>query len=136
MWDIFLYHSLYPEIFKAGSTFLDWQKGGINTVVLLISSFTMALGIYFAPKNKMKACRMSLILTLLCGLLFMLIKYVEYSHKMHVGYFPGEVFYLYRRGKCGGLGTLFFFLLLNDWTACKPCSGRHGPYWMDALQSL
>ena len=107
-----LYHSLYPDIFKAGSAFLDWKKGGINTIVLLFSSFTMALSILFAQKNKMKACRMSLILTLLCGLLFMLIKYAEYSHKMHIGIFPGKFFTYTGEGNVEGLALYFSFYYL------------------------
>ena len=107
-----LYHSLYPEIFKAGAAFLDWKKGGVNTVVLLISSFTMALSIYFAQKNKMKACRRSLILTLLCGLLFLLIKYVEYSHKITVGILPGKFFSYTGEGAVEGLALYFSFYYL------------------------
>lgn len=107
-----IYHSLYPEIFKAGSEFLDWKKGGINTVVLLVSSFTMALSIYFAQKDKKRACCISLILTLFCGLLFMLIKYMEYSHKMHVGIFPGKFFTYTGDGNVEGLALYFSFYYL------------------------
>ena len=107
-----LYHGTYPEIFKAGAAFLDWKKGAINTVVLLVSSFTMAMGIYCAQKNKMKACRWALAVTLLCGLLFMFIKYLEYSHKMHVGIFPGKFFSYTGEGNVEGLALYFSFYYL------------------------
>ena len=107
-----LYSGAYPEIFKAGAAFLDWKKGAVNTVVLLISSFTMAMSIYFAQKDKMKASRLSLVLTLLCGLLFMLIKYMEYSHKMHDGIFPGKFFSYTGEGNVEGLALYFSFYYL------------------------
>ena len=107
-----LYHSSYPEIFKAGAAFLDWKKGSINTVILLISSFTMAMAIYQAQKNQLRACRWSLALTLLCGFLFMFIKYLEYSHKMHEGIFPGRFFSYTGEGSMDGLGLYFSFYYL------------------------
>ena len=42
------YHSLYAEAFEAASAKLNWIIGGINTLVLLISSLTMVLAIHFA----------------------------------------------------------------------------------------
>jgi cytochrome c oxidase subunit 3 len=66
--------------------------GSINTVVLITSSFTMALGIYFNQKNKPKQAVIALVLTILCALTFMVIKYFEYSHKIHLGLVPGKYF--------------------------------------------
>jgi len=87
-----LYRRLYPEIFHQGSQFLDWHLGFINTIVLLVSSLTMALSIYFIQKNKPKKSITCLWLTLLCGFIFMGIKYMEYSHKLHLGLAPGFFF--------------------------------------------
>lgn len=87
-----IYHNLYPEMFAEGARFLDWRMGATNTVVLLISSFTMAIGIYFAQKNDKKKCVMALAVTLVCGVIFMVIKYFEYTHKFHMGLYPGEYF--------------------------------------------
>ena len=107
-----IYHGEYPEIFKAGSYFLDWKKGAINTVVLLASSFTMAISIYYAQKNQMKKCQVALVTTILCGLLFMGIKYLEYSHKMHIGIFPGKFFTYTGEGFIEGLPLYFSFYYL------------------------
>ena len=41
-----IFHRIYPEVFKVGARFTDWRMGATNTVVLLTSSLTMALGIY------------------------------------------------------------------------------------------
>jgi len=107
-----IYHGEYPEVFKAGSKFLDWKKGSINTVVLLLSSFTMAMSIYYAQKNKMKNCQQMLIATLACGFLFMFIKYLEYSHKFHDGIFPGRFFNYTGEGFVEGLPLYFSFYYL------------------------
>ncbi len=107
-----IYHIEYPDIFKAGSYFLDWKKGAINTVVLLVSSFTMAISIYYAQKNQMKKCQGALVITILCGLLFMFIKYLEYSHKMHIGIFPGKFFTYTGEGFVEGLPLYFSFYYL------------------------
>ena len=107
-----IYHAEYPEIFKAGSHFLDWKKGAINTVVLLVSSFTMAMSIYYAQKDKIKHCQQMLIATLVCGFLFMFIKYIEYSHKFHEGIYPGGFFSYTGEGFVEGLPLYFSFYYL------------------------
>ena len=38
----FIFHNLYPEMFREGSKQLSWIMGSINTCVLLFSSWTMA----------------------------------------------------------------------------------------------
>lgn len=86
-----IFHSIYPEMFAEGASYLDWQKGFINTLVLIASSFTMALGIYYNQVGKPKYATWALAATLLCGATFMVIKYFEYTHKFHMGIFPGRL---------------------------------------------
>jgi cytochrome c oxidase subunit III len=87
-----LYHERYPEIFHTGAKFLDWRLGAINTIVLLFSSLTMALSIYYAQMNNKKMVLVSLYTTLICAFIFLGIKYVEWSHKIHEGLLPGKLF--------------------------------------------
>jgi cytochrome c oxidase subunit 3 len=87
-----LYHGRYPEMFAEGASHLSWYWGAINTVVLLISSFTMALGIYYAQTNNRKKTVSSLWITFLCGCAFLVIKTIEYSSKIHHGLLPGKFF--------------------------------------------
>ena len=87
-----IYKRMYPDVFLQGASFLDWKLGALNTVVLLISSLTMALSIYYVQKKKHFHSQMCLWLTLLCGLVFMGVKYIEYSHKLHLGLAPGDLF--------------------------------------------
>src|SRR5690606_35933060 len=71
---------------------LDWRLGALNTVVLLISSFTMAAGVHFAQVNNKAKCVQMLAITVICGAIFMVVKYFEYSHKIHLGLTPGNFF--------------------------------------------
>ncbi len=85
-----IYHSLYPIVFKNGSDSLDWKLGAVNTVVLLISSFTMAAAISYVQRGIHKLASIMLVLTIVCAGIFMVIKYFEYTHKFHVGTIPGK----------------------------------------------
>jgi cytochrome c oxidase subunit III len=86
-----IYHTMYPEMFAEGAKYLDWKLGFVNTLVLIASSFTMALGIYFNQINQSKKATMALAATILCGAIFMCIKYYEYTHKFHLGIYPGAM---------------------------------------------
>ena len=85
-----IFHSKYPEMFAEGASHLDWKMGFINTMVLITSSLTMALGIYYCQKNQKRKAVMALALTILCGAIFMVIKYFEYKAKFEHGLFPGR----------------------------------------------
>lgn len=85
-----IFHTIYPEMFAEGARYLDWKMGFINTLVLIFSSLTMALGINFLQRNESKKAAISLAITILCGAVFMFIKYLEYTHKFHLGMYPGR----------------------------------------------
>jgi cytochrome c oxidase subunit III len=84
-----LFRWKYLDVFHKGSHHLDWRLGSLNTIVLLVSSFTAALAVDAAQKgNKAKLIR-SLLITIGCGFIFLIVKTFEYSHKYHDGLFPG-----------------------------------------------
>lgn len=101
-----IYHGIYPEVFAAGAKFVDWRLGATNTVVLITSSLTMALGIYYIQVGKPKLASANLAFTILCGFAFMFIKYIEYSHKLHEGLAPSK-FFTYE-GDMVANGKLYF----------------------------
>src|SRR5690242_2943442 len=74
-----IFHGLYPEMFAEGARYLNWRLGALNTVVLLASSYTMAMGIHYAQTNKKNKSLQMLGITVICGLIFMVVKYLEYS---------------------------------------------------------
>ncbi len=90
-----LYRSHHPEIFVQASTFLDKRLGGINTIVLLFSSLTMALAVRSAQLVERKKVIVYLVLTMVCAAVFLGIKAVEYSHKWDEGIFVRAYFNLH-----------------------------------------
>ena len=83
-----------PGLKKKPSTsdLLDWRMGGFNTLVLLASSFTVALSIHYAQKNDQRKLMLNLLLTFLCACIFLVVKYFEYSAKFEHGVFAGAAF--------------------------------------------
>ncbi|MFZ4404142.1 MAG: cytochrome c oxidase subunit 3 family protein [Pseudobdellovibrionaceae bacterium] len=105
-----IYHSLYPEMFSEGASSLDWKMGFFNTLVLIFSSFTMALGILYCQTNQRKKAALSLAATILCGAIFMVVKYFEYTHKFHLGLLPGTFLDVAKVGaEHANLGLYFGF---------------------------
>lgn len=86
-----IFHNIYPEMFAEGAKSLDWKMGFLNTLVLIFSSFTMAISISFIQKNETKKAAIALATTILCAAVFMCIKYFEYTHKFHLGLYPGHL---------------------------------------------
>lgn len=114
-----IYHGRYTAMFEEGASFLNWKLGAFNTVVLLLSSFTMAMGIQSAQRNNSKAAVKYLAITLVCGAIFMIVKYFEYTHKFHLGLKPGELL-TYANAEHANLGLYFSFYFLM--------TGLHGSH--------
>ena len=72
---------------------LDWRLGGLNTIVLLASSLTVALSIHYIQNDNRKGLLVNLIITLVCAGIFMTVKYFEYTGKFAHGIFPGAAFH-------------------------------------------
>lgn len=89
-----IYRIWYPEAWSEGSRQLDILLGGINTVVLISSSLTMALAVRAAQVGSRKATVNWLLATIGLGLVFVVIKYFEYAHKWELREVPGLNFEL------------------------------------------
>jgi cytochrome c oxidase subunit 3 len=88
-----IYRTTYPEGFLFGSHLLNVPLGGTNTVVLIVSSLTMAMAVYYSHLGERKKMIPFLILTLLLGLTFLVIKYFEYKSKIDDHLFPAMGLY-------------------------------------------
>lgn len=86
-----LYRSQFPAAFASASNHLDLKLGAINTVVLILSSFTMALAVYSAQVGKQRNLIVCLILTIILGMTFLGIKAVEYHDKYEDSLIPGKL---------------------------------------------
>ncbi len=86
-----LYRNLFPAGFVLASNHLDITLGAVNTGVLILSSFTMAMAVYFTQTGKLRPQVWCLVLTLILGLTFLGIKAVEYHEKYTDRLIPGRI---------------------------------------------
>jgi cytochrome c oxidase subunit 3 len=84
-----VYRLVYPEAWSAGSRALNPWFGGGNTLVLLTSSFTMALGVWCAQTGRSKELTGCLLLTALLGVAFLVSKGFEYHEDYEKRLVPG-----------------------------------------------
>jgi len=106
-----LMQNRFPEAFLLGHEHLDKRLGALNTVVLLISSYTMVMAVHKARTNKKKALITYLSLTITCALIFLGVKYVEYSQKIEHGLLPGH-FFTFKGDPTGHQFIFFSFYFL------------------------
>lgn len=104
-----VYRNLYPEAFMLASSKLDWKMGGLNTLVLIVSSLTMALAIRAAQTGKYTQVVWQTIATMILGTVFLVVKYFEYTHKYHDGLMPGgSLFFTEAFGEHKPQAKIFF----------------------------
>jgi len=82
----------FPLAFGLGGNKLDLALGAVNTIVLILSSFTMAMAVWSAQTSKKKLVTIFLILTLALGCVFLGVKVVEYKQKFDHHLIPGHGF--------------------------------------------
>jgi cytochrome c oxidase subunit 3 len=84
----------FPQMFHEDHVHLNRVLGAVNTIVLICSSLTVALGIAAIRKGKQRLLKLYLSLTILLAAAFLGIKYVEWTEKFAHGLFPGtDVFF-------------------------------------------
>ena len=88
-----IYRAKYPDGFLQGSHLLSVPLGGLNTVVLIVSSLTMAMAVYYSQLGERKKLLGFLALTLILGSVFLVVKYFEYAEKFHHNLFPAHWMY-------------------------------------------
>lgn len=84
-----LYRVWYPEAWSEGSLELDIVLGGVNTMVLIASSLTMALAVRAAQVGLPRTTVTWLLLTIAFGMTFLVIKVFEYREKFESHHVPG-----------------------------------------------
>jgi cytochrome c oxidase subunit 3 len=101
-----IYRYMYHEDFLTGSKELNVLIGTINTIVLLISSMTVAMSITAIQKGNKKLALILLGVTVAAAVIFLVNKYFEWTAKFDHGLFPGmEHYNTLAHGE-----RLFFFL--------------------------
>ena len=85
-----VYLSRYPHEFASGGRELNVIYGTANTMVLLTSSLLVAMAVTAIQQGRRLLTLRLLGGTILCAAIFMGIKYVEWSAKIHHGIYPGS----------------------------------------------
>src|SRR5258705_12978639 len=87
-----VYRIWYPTAWALGSEELNIYLGGFNTIVLIGSSLTMALGVRAAQTGAQRATVGWLLFTITLGLTFLVVKFFEYKEKFELHHVPGPNF--------------------------------------------
>jgi cytochrome c oxidase subunit 3 len=103
-----VYRHFYHETFHEASRRLDLWLGALNTVVLITSSFTVAMAFHAIKQGKTKLCATMLVITVLFALAFLAVKSIEYSHKFEEGALPGK---FYHYAEVTGPGANLFYTI-------------------------
>jgi len=112
----------YPDLFRVEHAKLDRVLGGVNTVVLITSSFTVVLGLDAIKREKARLLEACFGATILLAAIFLCVKYVEYAAKFHHGLYPGTnlffSLYFMMTGLHGihvllGMGLLSYVIVLS-----------------------
>ncbi|HUE17096.1 MAG TPA: cytochrome c oxidase subunit 3 [Planctomycetaceae bacterium] len=86
------YRAVAPQAVEAASVHLNWLIGGINTLVLLVSSLMMVLAVHFAKLDDQRRVYRFLLATAMLGVLFLCLKGVEYYIDYRESLIPGWKF--------------------------------------------
>ena len=83
-----VYRFMHAEEFRLAAAELDPFIGTINTMILLTSSLTVAMSITAIQQGRKYLSMVLVSSTLVLGLVFLVNKYFEWSHKISIGIYP------------------------------------------------
>jgi len=78
----------YPELFHQDHLKLNRTFGMVNTLVLITSSLSVAVGIAGIRRGRQALLKVCLVVTMLLGATFLTIKYFEWSDDFARGLYP------------------------------------------------
>lgn len=85
-----VYRYMNPVAFSLAHEELSVTMGLVNTIILLISSATVAMSITAIQKSDKKMSMIMLSITILLALVFLVNKYFEWGSKFEHGMYPGS----------------------------------------------
>jgi len=85
-----VYFHEYSAAFAENGKELNRVIGAFNTILLLVSSFTVAASLTAIRRQAKRLCLLLLAASLLCGSVFLVNKYFEWGHKFAVGIYPNS----------------------------------------------
>lgn len=140
---MFLYYrNLDIDTFVSSQSLLNLNLGAVNTLLLLTSSWFVALGLHAARKAQSDSAAKLFSLAFLCGLGFGFVKYLEWGEKIRAGYtLTSNDFFMYYYVFTGihflhviiGMGVLAFLVAKARAGKCLsedvPTYESGGAYW-------
>jgi len=105
-----IFRAKYPEMFQADHEQLNRVMGAINTCVLIFSSLTMAVAVTAIQKGKQKMTAIFIGITIVCGLIFGVVKYFEYGAKFEHHIYPDTSIFFSLYFLMTGLHMLHVFI--------------------------
>jgi cytochrome c oxidase subunit 3 len=75
----------HPELFRYAHHFLDWRLGALNTAVLIGSSLSAAWAVRCVQLGRRRGLEVAVLVTVALAATFMVVKVLEYSHKLNHG---------------------------------------------------
>jgi cytochrome c oxidase subunit 3 len=127
------YRSLYHDAFAQGSHHLNVFIGTLNTLVLIASSFFVALSSYFTHHERRRACVVMLALAVVLGLVFLVLKGDEWRHHFEEGAYPGR-YYAFSEVQVPGASLFFtFYFLMTGLHAFHVTVGIGVLVWVSVL---
>jgi cytochrome c oxidase subunit 3 len=97
--EVMLFGALFASYILIRTGAVDWPRGDtmlnvpmatFNTIVLITSSVTMVMAWASLMRNKFATFRLYMGATILLGFVFLVVKYFEYSHHLHIGEGPSH----------------------------------------------
>jgi cytochrome c oxidase subunit 3 len=105
------YRVEHPRGFGLGVEHNTIVYGSVNTAVLLLSSYTVAMAVHDLRSDRRRACELWLAATIALGFCFLGIKTAEYLQHFADGIYPagrGEFFATHREAGVSMFFTLYF----------------------------
>jgi cytochrome c oxidase subunit 3 len=87
------YRLMYPADFVHAAAHNNVAIGTINTLILITSSATVALALWAVRGGLMRLASGLVLFSIACGVVFLILKGVEYDQHFQVGLYPGEAYW-------------------------------------------
>jgi cytochrome c oxidase subunit 3 len=87
------YRFMYPEDFAEAVGHDNLALGTTMTLILITSSFTVAMAVHEVRSSRPKRAAVLLAVSVLIGILFLVLKGIEYAQHFHEGIYPGSAYH-------------------------------------------
>jgi cytochrome c oxidase subunit 3 len=124
------YRSMYPGDFEIAVAHNNLAIGTANTVILITSSFTVALALHTVRAGHPLRAAVLLFLSLGAGMLFLVLKGVEYGQHIHEGILPAGAYHYEKLPTPGARMFFTLYYLMTGLHAAHVVIGMGLLFWL------